>query len=260
MLIDPFVVVAQIINFLILVALLKRFLYKPITQAMETRAQRIERQLATAASREQDAEAEKELYLQKQQELARQKQEWLDRAKREVELEKERLTQSAISEVNEMRSQWYKDFERDRQKLVKEIRDRLSHQVSLATRKALLDLANADLEGQVVEMFIARLYNLNDARLKAIRTAPVATHHVITIGSSFVISDEQKERLTTAIHQQIAIDAEVKFEIKEDLICGIELRDRGYKIAWNLEHYLTELSAKTAEVLDTNNHQIYTKK
>jgi F-type H+-transporting ATPase subunit b len=245
MLIDPFVVIAQIINFLILVALLKRFLYKPITQAMETRAQRIERQLAAAASKEQDAEAEKELYLQKQQELARQKQEWLEEAKQEVELEKERLTQSAIAEVDVMRSQWYQGFERDRQKLVKEIRDRLSHQVTLATRKALSDLANADLEGQVVEMFIARL--------KAIRPAPVAKpHHLITIGSSFIISDKQKERLTTAIHQQIAIDAEVKFEINEDLICGIKLRDRGYKISWNVEHYLTELETVSAKVLSDN--------
>ena len=49
MLIDPFVVIAQIINFLILVVLLKRFLYQPITQAMEARAQRIERQLEEAA-------------------------------------------------------------------------------------------------------------------------------------------------------------------------------------------------------------------
>ena len=48
MLIDPFIVIAQIINFLILVVLLKRFLYQPITKAMEARAQRIERQLEEA--------------------------------------------------------------------------------------------------------------------------------------------------------------------------------------------------------------------
>lgn len=253
MLIDPFIVVAQIINFLILVALLKRFLYKPITQAMEARAQRIECQLAAAASKEQDAEAEKDLYLQKQQELARQKQEWSEEAKQEVELEKQRLTQSAIAEVNVLRSQWYKDFDRDRQKLASEIRDRLSHQVSLAIRKALLDLANTDLERQIVAMFIARLYNLDDARLKAIRTAPIPnSHHVINLYSSFVISDEQKEQLTTAIQEQIAIEAKVRFEVKENLICGIELRDRGYKLSWNLEDYLTELETKMRVILADN--------
>ncbi|MEM7759181.1 MAG: ATP F0F1 synthase subunit beta, partial [Cyanobacteria bacterium P01_A01_bin.40] len=141
MLIDPFVVIAQIINFLILVELLKRFLYKPITQAMEGRSQRIDRQLAAAASKEKDAETEKQLYLQKQQKLAKQKQEWLEEAKQEVESEKERLTQNAIAEVNTLRSQWHQDFERDRHKLSNKIRALLSQQISLATRKALTDLA-----------------------------------------------------------------------------------------------------------------------
>ncbi len=109
MLIDPFVVIAQIINFLILVALLKHFLYKPITQAMSARSQRIERQLAAAANKEQDAEAEKKLYLQKQQELEAQKEKWLRTAIREVEQEKEKLAQQAETEVNSMRSQWYEE-------------------------------------------------------------------------------------------------------------------------------------------------------
>ena len=253
MLIDPFVVVAQIINFLILVALLKRFLYKPITQAMEARSQRIERQWAAAASKEQNAEAEKELYLQKQRELEAQKQKWLEEAKRSVIKEKDKLTETAIAEVNLMRSQWYKDFERDRHKLRNEIRDRLTQQTSLATRKALLDLANANLEEQVVEMLINRLYKLEDSQLNTIRAAPIPNpHHVINVYSSFIISDDKREHLTTAIHEQIATGAEVKFEIKENLICGIELRDRGYKISWNLEHYLTELEAQTAKVFTAN--------
>ena len=242
MLIDPFVIIAQIINLIVLVALLKRFLYKPITQAMSARSQRIECQLATAANKEQDAEREKELYLQKQQELASQKQEWLEEAKQAVELEKERLTESAIAEVNVLRAQWYQDFDRDRQKLAREVRDRLSHQVTLATRKALSDLANANLETQIVEMFVARLYKLDDARLKVIRTVPIPiSRHTITIRSSFTIPDEKHDLLTTAVREQIADQAEVLFEIEKDLICGLELRYGGYKISWNLENYLAGL-------------------
>ena len=52
MLIDWFTVAAQAVNFLILVWLLKRFLYKPILGAMDAREQRI-------ASRLRQAETEK---------------------------------------------------------------------------------------------------------------------------------------------------------------------------------------------------------
>ncbi|WP_019509091.1 hypothetical protein [Pleurocapsa sp. PCC 7319] len=265
MLIDPFVVIAQIINFLILVALLKRFLYKPITQAMEARSQRIERQLATAAAKEKDAEAEKELYRQKQQKLEAQKQVWLEEAKQEVDREQERLRQQAKTEVNLAQLQWYESFKQDRHKFTRELRDRLSQQVALTARKALLDLANANLEAQIIETFIARLHNLDDSQLKAIRDAPIPNpDHVIIIRSSFVIDDAKKARLISAIKEQIATNAEVQFATVEDLICGIELCDcaprsgeanRGSKISWNLEHYLTELETTTAKVLAENNNQ-----
>ncbi len=223
---------------------------------MEARSQRIERQLATAATKEQDAEMEKKLYLQKQQELEAQKQTWLEQAKQEVELEKETLTQQAQAEVAKARSQWYEIFEQDRQKFTRELRDRLSKQVVLTSRKALLDLANANLEAQIIETFIARLYNLDEFQREKINTTPISNpQSIITIRSSLTIPDEKRDQLITAIHQQITNNAEVKFETVEDFICGIELRYGGYKISWNIEHYLTELKSETAKVLTKNNNQ-----
>ncbi len=256
MLIDPFVVIAQIINFLILVALLKRFLYKPIAQAMEARSQRIERKVATAAAKEKEAQAEKELYRQKQQELEAQKQGWLEQAKQEVEQKKEKLTQQAQAEVNLVRSQWYENFEQDRQKFTRQLRDRLSEQVVLTSRKALSDLANANLEVQIIETFIDRLYNLNELQTEKISNTPISNPQPsVTIRSSFTISDEQRTRLIATIRKQIVANAEVEFETVEDFICGIELRYGGYKIAWNIEHYLQELEAEIAKVMSENNNQ-----
>ncbi len=257
MLIDPFIVIAQIINFLILVALLKRFLYQPIAQAMEARSQRIERQLATAATKEKDAEAEKKSYQQKQQELEVQKQGWLEQAKQEVELEKSTLTQQAREEVALSRLQWYENWAQDRQKFTHELRDRLSKQVVLTSRKALLDLANANLESQIIETFIVRLYNLDQLQTEKITTAPISNpQSVMTICSSFTIPEKKRDQLIAAIQQQIAVNAQVQFETVEDLICGIELRYGGYKISWNIEHYLTELEVETAKVTAENNNQV----
>ncbi|MDJ0747396.1 MAG: ATP F0F1 synthase subunit beta [Xenococcaceae cyanobacterium MO_167.B27] len=253
MLIDPFVVIAQIINFLILVWLLKRFLYKPITSAMEARSQRIQSQLATAAIKEKDAEAEKELYRQKQQELEAQKQQWLEQARQEVATEKEILRKQAQDEVNQARSQWYESFEQDKQKFARKMRDSLSEQIALTARKVLSDLANANLEAQITETFINRLYNLDELETETIPTAPSSNpNNIITIRSSFIIPDENRKRLITAVAEQIATNAEVQFETVEDFICGIELLYGGYKISWNLEHYLTELESSTLLMVDSH--------
>ena len=50
MLIDWFTVGAQVLNFLILIWLLKRFLYKPILHAIDEREERIATELANADS------------------------------------------------------------------------------------------------------------------------------------------------------------------------------------------------------------------
>ena len=55
MLVDWFTVAAQVVNFVILVWLLKRFLYQPILHAIDAREQRIALSLADAAAKEAEA-------------------------------------------------------------------------------------------------------------------------------------------------------------------------------------------------------------
>jgi F-type H+-transporting ATPase subunit b len=59
MLIDWFTVGAQIVNFLILVWLLKHFLYKPILDAIDAREKKIAAELADADTKRTEAEKER---------------------------------------------------------------------------------------------------------------------------------------------------------------------------------------------------------
>ena len=65
MLIDWFTVIAQIINFLVLVALLKRFLYGRIIKAMDQREEKIAFRLADAERKRNEAEQEAQAYRKK---------------------------------------------------------------------------------------------------------------------------------------------------------------------------------------------------
>lgn len=119
----------------------------------------------------------------------------------------------------------------------------------LVTRKALLDLANANLETQIIETFIARIDKSD--RLATTLNATVPRDRVV-INSSFAIYNEQKTALINAVKEKITQDGEIQFAIKEDLICGIELRYGGYKISWNVDSYLSELETITARILSEN--------
>jgi len=84
MLIDWFTVIAQVVNFLILVWLLKRFLYKPILNAIDAREQRIAKELADAEAKQTEAQKERDEFQRKNEEFELQRTALMDKAKEEV--------------------------------------------------------------------------------------------------------------------------------------------------------------------------------
>ena len=88
MLINWFTVAAQIVNFLILVALLKHFLYGPIVAAMTAREGKIAAQLTEAREKRQQAEQEEASLRQKIREIGEQRQAMLTEAGHQAEAHK----------------------------------------------------------------------------------------------------------------------------------------------------------------------------
>src|ERR1700728_1559372 len=91
MLIDWFTVGAQALNFIILVWLLKRFLYQPILNAIDAREQRISAQLADAQANKAEASAERAEFQRKNEALEQQRATLLSRASDEANAERQRL-------------------------------------------------------------------------------------------------------------------------------------------------------------------------
>src|SRR5512147_2412030 len=95
MLIDWFTVGAQALNFLILVWLLKRFLYQPILHAIDAREKRIAAELADADAKKAEAQKERDAFQQKNEELDQQRDELLRKATDEAQTERQRLLDEA---------------------------------------------------------------------------------------------------------------------------------------------------------------------
>src|SRR5450759_2196577 len=95
MLIDWFTVIAQAVNFLILVWLMKRFLYKPILNAVDAREKRIAAELADAYAKKVEAQKERDEFQHKNDELDQQRATLLSKATDESKAERERLFDDA---------------------------------------------------------------------------------------------------------------------------------------------------------------------
>src|ERR1700685_3358670 len=95
MLIDWFTVAAQAINFLILVWLLKRFLYKRILHAIDEREKGIATQLAQAEAKKADAQKERDDFQHKKEAFDQERAALLKEATDEAKAERERLLEEA---------------------------------------------------------------------------------------------------------------------------------------------------------------------
>lgn len=238
--IDWITVSAQIVNFLILVWLLKRFLYQPIIRAMERREKHIAGQLDDATKREQQANEQRRQYEEKQHQLDQQREQLLAKAKEDAGQEKYRLLDEARGEITEKQTHWQRQVEQEKEEFLKTLRDQAGDVIESIARKALADLADAELEEQIIQSFINRLKSLDDESRKAL----TKTSGTIQVSSSFALSSDTRSQVTRAIHENIIDNIDVQYTESPELICGIELLAEGRQLSWNVANYLDELTGR----------------
>jgi len=247
--INWFTVTAQIINFLVLVALLKHFLYGPIIKAMDEREARIASQLAEADKTRKEAEREAESYKGMIQELEDKHQELLAKTEKETEAHRQELRRQLRQEIEELRKRWYKLIQREKQAFFQDLHRRVSKQVIDIARQAFKDMSNLDLEQHLIGVFVQRFGEMNEAERRRIADS-VKDERMIVITSAFEIPEEERQRIIQVIRQQIVDDIGVRYDISPDLIAGIELKADGYKVGWSLENYLETLEENLSGIFE----------
>lgn len=269
MLIDWFTVIAQIINFLILVWLLKRVLYQPILNALDARERRIAAALADADARKSEAEDERRAFQKKNDELDQQRAELLRQALDEARTERQRLISAAHQDALELRAKQEKALKLQYHNLKQAIASQTSAEVFAIARKVLADMANIPLETQMVEAFVKRLQELSreeKAQLVSAARTPVLKSPVTTVNetlvpgvlvrSAFELPPPQQNMIRVALGEildkEVSHEIRIRFATRPDLISGVELIMNGYKLAWNVADYLASLENAIGEVLKTS--------
>jgi F-type H+-transporting ATPase subunit b len=247
--IDWFTVFAQIVNFLILVLLLRRFLYRPILNAMAEREQKIADRLEQAKKERATAVAEIETYRQKNADFEQEREAMIRQAQTEVADRRQAWLREARDEVSETRTRWQKALAEEKEAFLQNARQQAGLQTYQVIRQALADLADAELEAQLVSVFLARLAALPAEDAEAIRAALEGETAVLTLNSGFDLDDNQRKALSQGIATQFSNGHTLRFQTTPDLICGLELVAPGHKVAWSLASYLDELEEALLDTL-----------
>jgi len=249
MLIDWFTVLAQVVNFLILVWLLKRFLYRPILDAIDAREKRIAKELADADAKKVEAQKERDEFQHKNEAFDQQRATLLSKATDEAKAERQRLLDEARKAADALAAKRQEALRSEQQSLSEALTRRARTEVFAIARKALADLATTSLEERMGEVFTRRLREMDGKAKAGLGEALKSGSAPGVVRSAFDLPAEQRAVIQQAVNETFSAEIHLRFETAPNLVSGIELATNGQKVGWSIADYLASLEKGVDELL-----------
>lgn len=147
--------VSHIINFLLLLWLLKRFAYQPVLRMLAERRQRIEEGLRAAdLAREEAARQRAELERQLEEERRR-AQERIAAATRQTEQLREQIIAEARAEAERIIAEAREQAQLERERILQEARRQIADLSLLVAQKVVGESLDEQKHHQLIEKFLA---------------------------------------------------------------------------------------------------------
>jgi F-type H+-transporting ATPase subunit b len=248
--IDWLTVTAQIINFLVLVWLLKRFLYGPIMRAVDEREDRIAGSLEQAERARSDAADEAAGYRKKFDELAGDREDLMKAAAEEARRTRVALEEQGRAEVRAEREEWLQALADDKASFMVDVRERALRAFTSLARKGLADLADMDLQDQMVHRFLRELRGLGAPDLVKLKKVAGSPDEELLVRTALPLSREQRDRLIKTIREILGHGTAITFHDAPELICGIEIRAAGQLLRWSLDGLIEDVEVDIARSIE----------
>lgn len=213
----------EIVNFLVLVWIVWRFLYRPIRDVVERRRKGIDETIANATRMQESAEDIKNRYESRLTDWQKEKAD-LRRAFDE-ELARERATRldRLGAELEEERAKAGLLEDRRLSDLTREA-DR--HGVAQGARfasKVLSEVATAEVQARLIQMLLAEFPSMSPEQEQGIRAATREGRNEVNVTSAFEIDAAQRDGLEQALGERLGDKLSFRYSRDADLIAGVRI-------------------------------------
>lgn len=227
----------ELVNFLVLVWILKRFLYRPVQEVIARRRAGIERTLADAKDLRESADALRHQYESRLADWEQERRLAREALIREIEAERTRRRAELQAGLDKEREKERVVEERRHVGALRELeRTALAQGASFAAR-LLSAVAGPDTETRLIEQVIADLQQLPASRAAALRN-PQAEVKQILVASAFPLTEGQRLRLTQVLSSLTGNTPPVRFEEDSSLIAGLHIGIGPWILAANIRDEL----------------------
>lgn len=232
--------VLEIINFLILVWILKRFLYKPVLDVIARRRAGIEQTMAEAESLRHEAQAMQTQYKNRLSDWEKEKQTAHEALRNELNAERSRRM-AALEESLERERHKARAAEQQRlEELMRSNETVALEQAGQFVSRLFSRLTGPELEARLVELLLDELAGLPAQRQEALRAAAASMKEPITVTSAYPLDAAQRQALEQAFGQVLG-EVPVRWKFHEDpqLMAGLRISIGPWMLGVNLQDELS---------------------
>ncbi len=227
--------VLEIVNFLILVWILKHFLYRPITEAIAKRRTHIEQTLADAKKIQDDALAiqieNSQLRAQWEQKRAQMETQLTE----EISAKREKMLQDLAADADQEREKHHALEQKKQQELRRVAEEQAAEQATQFAAKLLTRFASSELEAQIFDALLADLQQVSAQELQSLIVAAQRTQLQVKVVSVFPLSTERRSLLLDVLAKLVGHALPADFSESPNLLCGLQVNVGPWILHANLQ-------------------------
>ncbi len=246
--IDWITVAAQIANFLVLVWLLKRFLYRPILDGIDAREAEIAKRMGEAKRIREAAEAEKAEFAKRVVQLESEQSDVLDTVRADAQDVREKMLAETRGQLAAERAGFARDRQAEAQRYAMALQKSGAETLLALTRKALMELADETFEERIV---IHAGRQIDASRQELLEAASSAEEAVVTTRD--ILSDAARAALANQAAERLP-GITLRFATDPAQAPGLILRIGGVQVGWTVDSYIEELGTMLDERIADKGH------
>ncbi len=228
----------EIINFLVLVWLLKHFLYQPVLRIVEKRRQQIDAKLLEAERLRHEAEEMKTRYERRVADWEREKKKAWETLHREMEEERQRRIAALSQELEEERRKAEVVWEQEKREWRRHLEEQALDLGAKFVARMLERLADTHLHRRLLEMLLEDLAQMPQTRVETMRRDFHSAPGEVKVISAYPLTEKETERLKSVLHELLGTGIECRFDTNPSLLAGLRIDLGAHVVRANLKDEL----------------------
>ena len=230
--------ILEIINFLVLVWILQRFLYKPVLEVIARRKAGIEQTLSESAEIREQATALQAQYEARLADWDKERRAAREALTRELETQRAGKLVEMQADIAQEREKSRVAEARRQADIAHKLEETALSQAARFARHLLQQASGPELEARLVELVITELSQLPEERVTALRNGYGTAPESIVVTSAYPLPDDQRQRLAQALTRATGSEAPLQLKQDADLLAGLHITRGPWVIGANLRDEL----------------------